>query len=190
MFPGRVAIFAAATLACLAGGCKRGVLGEPGAGSLAGSGADAGGATADARAGNPNDGSPVPDAGVDPGADGSVGDGFSTGPITTAGCIAVPPPGPCPADRPAQGSPCPIEQTLCEYGGADVRCRELLFCGADLTWQLSRSLCADQPVATCPDAPPESGSACRSYTWCSYPEHTICVCVSDPRWACWTEAAA
>ena len=170
---------------CLGGGCKRAVLGGPDAGGAGMVRLDAGSAAVDVGGASAADASGS-DLGVEgASSDGPARDGISIVPVWTGPCASAPPAGTCPIDPPAPGSACAPRGANCEYGGADIWCRDRLQCADNLTWQPTRPECAAELADRCPAATPEIGSACDRQVWCSYPGQTMCVCSSEPgRWAC------
>jgi len=177
-------VLGVASLACVAGGCRRAPLhneqgtGVVDAGGVAGSGAGgAGGAGGQGPTGSGG----TFDAGVaDHVVDEPGNDGFSIGPIRET-CPVAPPSHACPIDRPTAGTGCTALRAVCEYGGADVSCRDRWRCADNGIWELSTPGCADR----CPPAMPDVGSACDVGAWCSYPEQVLCICPKNPgTWAC------
>lgn len=172
------AAFALSVLAGLggaAGGCQRATLGgRPDAGGVP---LDDSGAAADV--------SSALDLGV-----GGIGDGSSSDAVTfvlvrVTTCPTAPAPAPCPVDRPAAGSACAAAGTVCEYGGANLACRDLLLCAPDLTWRPQRSACAAASADACPAAMPELGSACVAQVGCSYSAQVLCFCsLAAMQWSC------
>jgi len=168
----------------IAGACRRAPLhDEPGTAVLGAGGvrgADAGGVGGAAGQG------PIgTDAAVDGGfadrvVDEPGDDGFSIGPIRET-CPAAAPSQACPIERPVLGSACPVIQAICEYGGADVWCRDRWRCADNRTWQVDASACADR----CPAATPGDGSACAVAAWCDYSGQTLCICEPNRgSWSC------
>jgi len=161
-------------LAAAAGGCKRATLaGGPDAGS---GGLDDGA----------SDSVSLPVPGDARTADGASTDGITITPVPLGTCPGVPPQA-CPGDRPAAGGACTVAGTVCEYGGADLGCRDRLICAPDLTWQPQTTACAAEVAGRCPAATPDNGSACDvPVLICSYPGQILCVCSTQAPsyWSC------
>jgi hypothetical protein len=186
MRDGRIPVLLAAACVCLGGGCKRAVLGDPDAGGAGMVRLDAGSPAVDVGGQSAADASGS-DLGVDRSADGTALDGIVFIPVPgRGGCENAPPAGICPIDRPETGSACASTGAICEYGGADLWCRDGLRCAEDLTWQPAPPGCGAEVAGRCPSTTPDSGSACDREVWCGYPDQTICVCnSSEPmRWWC------
>jgi hypothetical protein len=182
----RSAVLTWISFACIAGGCKRGLLvsgpdaASPDGGIVVG---DGGGAV--------DTGIVSSDASIVFIGDASAADAPATDalrllpPEPLRRCPSVPSVPSCPADRPVLLSACPLAGLTCEYGGRDINCRGRWVCAADLTWQVAQAECAGALANRCPDQMPEGGSPCAADVFCSYPGQTTCSCSgNDGRWSC------
>jgi hypothetical protein len=92
-------------------------------------------------------------------------------------------PGLCPAAEPIPGSPCEIENLLCQYG---LCCPNEAFCSGG-KWLLEQATC-EEPV--CPQTPPEPGADCRCelglqclYGCVASEQRTVTACGATGEWS-------
>jgi hypothetical protein len=117
--------------------------------------------------------------------------GESAGPDASSPATdAAPPGGPCPADQPVGGSPCPVSFAgLCEYGtDPDYICNQSVNCTGG-AWTLvpppavagSGATCPTARDATCPGSRSQitGGQSCGPQMTCGYPDG-VCDCTPPP----------
>ncbi len=102
----------------------------------------------------------------------------------------------CPTDEPDDGDPCPTDRVQCTYGES-ATCRSLWLCWQDEWTEIVPGRDCEAEV-TCPEATPETGSACSPEE--ATPEGQLCVysggtqcrceCGWGPPDADWDEAEA
>jgi hypothetical protein len=140
------------------------------------------------------DAATVVDAGAGGGGAGGIG---GTGGSAAGGTGGSTYGGGCPSSPPVQGTACPREPLVCEYGDDPrTRCHTLAECSVSRTWNVIPPNCDPIPPAACPATREEaSGKDCATMdAVCAYSglactctnciEHPIVVCNGPRVWKC------